>query len=150
MVTNEITTEIVVPVGVEDGMSIISVKDGNSVRGGKNGDLIVNLIQVPHQKFVRQGNDLKMHLKLRYDQLVLGDKVEIETIDNGKIRITIPELTKPTTILKIPKKGMSLYRPDAPSIEPAYGDLLIIVELLMPEKVSDAEKKLITKLKKLH
>lgn len=141
----EIIKTIDIPVGVDEGMAVVLSKEGNTAISGDNGDLIIQLIQVPHNKFIRQGNDLRMHLKLRYDQLVLGDKVEIDTIDGKKIKITINQLTKPSTILKVPKKGMPMNQSSS-----NYGDLLIVIDLLMPSDIGDAEKKLITKLKKLH
>ena len=46
---------------------------------------------------------ITFNLKLKYPQLVLGDKVEVPTIDGGQIKIHVPEYSKIGDDLKITK-----------------------------------------------
>jgi molecular chaperone DnaJ len=101
-------------------------------------------MELPHETFLRVGNDLKYVLKLTYPQLVLGDKVEIPTIEGSKIRISVNEFTKVGEILRIQSKGLKQFETNS------RGDMLIIVELEMPTKISDEEKALIIDLKNLN
>ena len=82
-----------------------------------------------------------MNLKLSYPQLVLGDKIEIETIEGSKIRISIPEYSDVGNNLRIPYKGIKTYGKDG------RGDLLITLGVDMPKSVDDEVKSIIIDLK---
>ena len=138
------TVEVNLPHGINDGARMMMQHKGNSVKNGFiPGDLIISVIELPNDTFVRVGNDLKYVLKLTYPQLILGDKVEIPTIEGSKIRISINEFTKVGEILRIQNKGLKQFESNS------RGDMLIIIELEMPTKISDEEKSLIIDLKNL-
>ena len=133
--------EIDIPAGVEDGMTFIMAGKGQYVRGGMCGDLHIVLTELPHKLYTRVGNDLKMNLKLSYSQLVLGDKVEIETIGGGRIRITVPKHSDVGSNLKITGKGMPIFKTTT------RGDLLVNLSINIPKTITDEEKELLEKLK---
>jgi DnaJ-class molecular chaperone len=64
---------------------------GQAIKSGKCGDLIINVSEISHDVYVRSGHNLNLNLKLNYPQLVLGDKISLDTIDGTKILVTIPE-----------------------------------------------------------
>lgn len=143
----ELTEENVsidIPSGVSDNMNYNMTGFGHHAKNGTAGDLIITLMELPHEQFVRNGNDLKYNLKLTYPQLILGDKVEITTIDGTRIRIDVPEYTKTGAILRIPAKGLKQLQSDN------RGDLLLHVELNVPSSMSDEERELIISIKKLN
>jgi molecular chaperone DnaJ len=142
--TVEELIEIDVPAGINDGAQLLMYGKGHAAKNSTSGDLIINVYETTHSVFVRNGNDLKMVLNLTYPQLVLGDKVEISTIEGKLIRIEIPQLTKVGKILRIQSKGMSILNSSG------RGDMLLEINLLMPDSISDEEKELIEKLKKLN
>jgi len=135
------TLEVDIPSGVMDGMQIISEGGGHETPNGHNGDVMVVLTQLSHNTFIRSGNDLKVNLKLSYTQLVLGDKIEIETIEGGKIRATIPPYSNVDDNLRIPNKGMNILHSNG-----QRGDMIIILSVSVPTEVSDEEKELLEKL----
>ena len=140
----EDVVDINIPAGVHDGVRLAVGGRGNSVRYGQvSGDLIITIMELPHETFLRVGNDLRFNLKLSYPQLILGEKVEIPTIDGTKIRINIGAFTKVGEVLRIQNKGMRQMNNDY------RGDMLVNVELYMPDKISDEEKSLIIDLKNL-
>jgi molecular chaperone DnaJ len=98
-------------------------------------------MELPHDTFTRNGADLKMTLKLTYPQLVLGDKVEIPTIDGGKIRITIPEHSDVGSNLRVPFKGTKVYGKDT------RGDVMVNLDVDIPKSLDDETKLLIIDLK---
>ena len=136
--------EIKIPHGIEDGMRMTLSGKGNSIKNGIAGNLNVNLIILPHDNFIKSGSDLIMKIKLTYPQLVLGDKIDITTIDNTKIRLQINSLTKVGEVLRVQNKGLRHFNSNN------RGDLLLNIDLLMPEKISDEEKIIIESLKKLN
>lgn len=136
----EETIDVTIPSGVQEGMTFVMSSKGHAIKGGENGDLHINIMEVPHKTFVRNVNELKMNLKLSYKQLVLGDKVEIPTID-GAIRVNIPSHTKVGANLRIPNKGMKAFNSDT------RGELIIGVDIEIPQSITDEQKALIEQLK---
>jgi molecular chaperone DnaJ len=131
-----------IPKGVHDGQMMQSRGMGDFVRGGVAGDLIVQLVEIPHEKFVRNGDDLLHKLKIPYHTLVLGGPMEVETID-GKIRINIKEGTDIGENLRVPGKG--LYNTN----NPHKGDLIIETWLDVPKKISKEHREKVENLKEV-
>jgi len=84
-----------------------------------------------------------MKVALTYQDLVLGNKVEVPTIEGKKIRVTIPEFSKVGETLNIPNKGMMYSGSDT------RGNFLLELDIVMPSKLSDEEKETIEKLREL-
>ena len=133
--------EVDVPAGVQDGMTFVMQGKGQGIKSGVNGDLHIRVIELPHKVFTRVGADLKMNLKLSYPQLVLGDKIEIETIEGNKIRMNVPEYSDVGSNLRVPFKGTRLYGKDN------RGDLIVTLGVEIPNDIDDETKEIITNLK---
>lgn len=132
--------DVNIPSGVSDGMEMVSEGSGGDRKGGINGDVIIVLLQKKHDVFIRINNDLRINLNLTYSQLVLGDKIEVPTIEGGKIRATIPPHSKVGSQLRIPSKGMSIVHSGV------RGDMNLVLGIEIPETISDEERELIEKL----
>lgn len=140
----EETIDLEVPHGIADGTEFQFRGAGNAVKNGEYGDLIIKVTETNHKVFKRtSAGDLQMTLKLTYPQLVLGDKIEIETIDGGKIRITIPEHSDVGTNLRVQNKGMKPYKSDT------RGDLIVTLGISIPKQIGASAKDLLAKLKDL-
>jgi molecular chaperone DnaJ len=138
----EETIEVNVPHGVVDGMRFVMTGKGHGIKGGETGDLHIVVSEIPHKIFTRSGNgDLRMTLKLTYTQLVLGDKVEVETIDGGTIRIPIPEFSDVGNNLRVPTKGMKIFNKDT------RGDLTITLGIEMPKDLNISQREILETLK---
>ena len=137
------SVEMQIPHGITDNMRFAMSGKGHAIKGGAPGDLIVTIIELAHDNFVRVNNDLKVTVKLTYPQLVLGDKIEIPTIEGTKIKINVDPLTNVNDVLKIQGKGLK------PMNSFTRGDMLVSIDLLMPKKITDEEKELIINLKNL-
>ena len=135
------TIEIAVPAGIQNGMTFVMEGKGQGIKSGNNGDLHIKVIELPHKVFTRIGADLKMNLKLSYPQLVLGDKVEIETIEGTKIRMSIPEYSDVGSNLRVPFKGVNVYGKEG------RGDLIVTLGIEIPKKLDDDTKEAVINLK---
>ena len=133
--------EIKVPIGVQDGMSMVFQGMGQAVKNGTSGSLIINFNEIPHKKYVRYENDLKYILKLPYHTLVLGGEANINTIEGTEIKIKIPELNNIGDTLRVTGKGMKRMNTEA------RGDLMINLDIEMPKEISDIDKELLIKMK---
>lgn len=140
--TIEDSIELNIPAGITDGATFGMTGKGNAIKGGETGDLHMRIMELPHNKFVRMGNDLRYNLKLSYPQLVLGDKVEIDTIEGTKIRVSIPEYSKVGANLKIQNKGLKHY-----GNESIRGNLSLILDIDIPTSITDEQREIIQKLK---
>lgn len=133
--------EVDIPSGVQQGMTFIMNGKGHAIKGGVNGDLHINIMELKHDVYIRNGSDLKLNLKLSYPQLVLGDKVDIKTIDGTKIRFTIPEYSDVGTDLRIKNKGLKTYNTDV------RGDIIVTLGVDIPKELDDETKDIIINLK---
>lgn len=141
--SNEEEIEVEIPRGVKVGDNLKYTGMGHAIKNGSSGDLIIKLLIANHNNYVRSGDDLKYNLKLKYSQLVLGDKVEVPTIEGGKIRVSIPKYSKVGDNLRIVNKGLYGYNSSQ------RGDMIIILDIDMPKKLTDNQEKTIKELKNL-
>ena len=138
---SEEVISINIPAGVGEGMQLSLSGKGNAARrGGVNGDLIVLIEEEEHPELVRDGNDLLYNVFIGYPEAVLGETVEIPTIE-GKVKVKIEAGTQPGKILRVRGKGL----PDVNGY--GKGDLLAKVNVWIPKNLSKDEKKLVEKMK---
>ncbi len=143
IVKEEKTIEVNVPAGINDGQTISVRGEGEAGKFGAGaGDLYVTVHIRPHQKFVREGDDILSTEEITFSQAVLGDKIEVETID-GKVSMKIPSGTQSGEIFRIRNKGVPHLRGGG------RGNHLVKIKVLIPKKINRQQKKLIKELKEL-
>jgi len=142
VVQDEETISINIPAGVGEGMQLSVSGKGNAARrGGINGDLIVLIQEEEHPYLIRQDNDLIHKLYLSIPDAILGETVEVPTVD-GRVKVKIDPGTQPGKILRLRGKGL----PDVNGY--GKGDLLVQINVWIPDNLNKEEKKLIEKFKK--
>jgi molecular chaperone DnaJ len=128
---------LTIPAGVETGATMHLPGQGNDGSGGgRPGDLYVVLHVAEMSQFERRGQTLFTGLDLTFAQAALGDHLEIHGVE-GPLELTIPAGVQPGT--RIPIKGAGL----PPLHGGRRGDLMVQANVKVPEKLSDAEAKLI-------
>lgn len=130
---------IVIPAGIRDGEMIRMSGHGEAVARGTSGDLYIKINVTPHPVFKRDGHDLIMTLNLKLSEALLGTKYPIQTLDE-KIEVAIPEGVAINEILRVRSKGI-------PMSKNKRGDLLIKLNIKLPNKLSHKSRELIEKLK---
>jgi len=132
-----------IPPGVDTGSILRLSGEGEAgERGAPSGDLYVVMKIKPDQVFERRGSDVLYKLPVTYSQLVLGDDVDIPTLD-GVVKLHIPSGTESGTVLRLKGKGIQRLKAHG------KGDQLVRVILRTPTKLSGEQKRLITELSKL-
>jgi molecular chaperone DnaJ len=124
-----------IPAGIRDGEMVRMTGYGEAVQKGTSGDLYIKINVAPHPVFKRDGSDLVMNLNLKLSDALLGTKYPIDTLD-GKIEVTIPEGVSINEILRVRGKGV-------PVAKGKRGDLLIKLNIKLPEKLSKKSRELI-------
>lgn len=138
VVSGEEIIEAKIPAGVADGMMVNVPGKGNAAKhNGIPGDIQILIEEEPSKIFIRDENDLIYNLLLTVPQAVLGDDIEIPTVD-GKVKIKIAPGTQPGKVLRLRGKGI----PAIQGFGYGKGDLVINISVYIPEKINDKERKL--------
>lgn len=123
-----------VPAGVENGSRLRMRGEGEAGKnGGPAGDLFVVIRIRSHKLFERQGDDILCEVPISFVQAILGDEIEVPTLD-GKVKFKIPEGTQPGTSFRLNDKGVPHLKGRG------RGDQHIKVKVVIPEEL-DAEQK---------
>jgi molecular chaperone DnaJ len=132
-----------IPKGIDSGTPLRIPDEGEAgPQGAHPGDLYVVVNVQDHPKFERHDSHLVTEQTITFTQAVLGDKIEIETLD-GPTKLTIPPGTKSGTVFRLRDKGMPNLR------EYGRGDLLCKVDITIPKKITKEQRESLEKLKEL-
>jgi len=137
------TLDVTIPAGISTGKKLrLRGKGPSDPFSGQRGDLYCKIVVDPHPLFSRKGNDLLLIQTVKISNMVLGGKVEVKTIDGNTIELKIPANTKNNATLRIKGKGI-------PGIGgSADGNLLVQLQVLLPDKLSEKQTKLFKELAK--
>lgn len=116
--------KIKIPPGVDNGTRI------------RFGDFDIIFDVTAHPKFQREGSDIITQEEISFIQAVLGDEIEVETVE-GKVKIRIPAGTQPETLIRLREKGVQRLRGTG------KGDHYVKVKLTVPKNVTKKQKDLL-------
>ena len=134
-VNKQRTLDVKIPTGIMDGARLRMAGMGEAApNGGEAGDFYIDIRVRPDKKFERIGNDLLMHADLDFTTLALGGEIEIETLDDKKLSVKIPNGTQVGEKLRVRGHGM-------PTGRGGFGDLYIEIGIVIPKKLSEKQKK---------
>ena len=127
-----------IPAGVKDGQRIrLKGKGAPGERGGPAGDLVVLVHVRPHDVFGRKGDNLTLSLPVTFPEAALGATVKVPTLGGAPVSVKIPAGTTTGRTLRVRGKG-------APRRDGTKGDLLVTVEVAVPQRLSDKAKDALT------
>lgn len=130
-----------IPAGIEPGSKLrVAGKGGPSPAGGKPGDLILEVGVDRDPVFSRDGSNLLVHISLPFSDICLGTSIEVPTLDAPK-RVKVPAGMQPGQ--KIRLKGFGV----PASGRRSAGDLLVVIDVKVPQKLGDEQKDLLLKLR---
>jgi len=134
------TVKVRVPAGVSDGQRIrVAGRGGAGRNGGPAGDLYVVCRVAPHELFGRRGRDLTLTVPLTFAEAALGASVTVPTLTKP-VTLKVPPGTRSGRTFRVRGKGV------AGSGSSPAGDLLVTVEVSVPEHLSDDEREAVEKL----
>jgi len=128
------TLSVRLPAGVSDGQKVrLAGRGAPGERGGPAGDLIVQVKVPPHAVFGRRDDHLTLTLPVTFPEAALGAQVSVPTLD-GSVTLKLAPGTTSGRTFRV--KGRGVQRKDG-----ATGDLLVTVEVAVPQKLSAEAKK---------
>ena len=128
--------EVTIPAGVENGNILRFEKNGEQGvgSGARDGDLLLQIEVLKHNKFRRDGLNLHLEHDLKLQEIVLGCQFIIKGLDGENITITVPESFESDKLLK--SIGNGLHKGNI------RGDLIIhIKKIQIPKLTKESRKK---------
>ena len=137
-----------IPPGIHDGQAVRVRGEGEPPTpdispdgAGVRGDLHVLVRVRDHKLFEREGDALLLDLPITYTQAALGAEFDIPTLDS-EATVKIPSGTQFGTTIRVAGEGLPNLRTGK------RGDLIAVVKVVVPKKVSGREKELLRELAK--
>jgi molecular chaperone DnaJ len=144
MVVGHRKLSVDVPPGIEHGQRIRLAGRGHAgERGGPPGDLYVQVELQEDARFVRNGDDLVTVLAVPAPRAALGATFEVETFD-GPVEVEVEAGTQPGEVLTVRGEGMPVLRRGGQA--GARGDLKVVVDVVVPRKLTKQQRKLLEEL----
>ena len=138
--------KVEIPRGIESGQSVIVRGMGDAgAKGGKDGDLYVQVRVKSNSRFMRKGIDLYCKLPISPSKAALGGKSEFTHINGEVLSIDIPAGSESGKYFKIKGKGIASGKKGLFSRD---GDLYVELYVTTPKKISKKAKELYEQLAK--
>lgn len=135
--------EVKIPPGADTGTRVVVSGEGNTgASGTPRGDLILVVSVAPDPRFERKGADLTVDVQVPLTVAVLGGEAPVPTPDGKRLLLTIPPETQNAQTFRLTGKGM-------PKQGGGAGNLIARIQVILPKKLTDHEKRLFEELAKL-
>ncbi len=135
------TIEVRIPAGVQDGTRVRVAGRGHpGGSSGKRGDLYLHVSIPVDPIFRRQGSDLHVTLPIYPWEALLGADVTAPTLAEP-VKVKVPPGSKADAKLRLKGKGL-------PSATGGYGDLFLILQIVMPGVATEEDRGLYERLSK--
>jgi len=134
------TYTVSIPPGVDTGTTLhLRGRGAVGPRGGPPGDLYVRVKVRPHDRFVRQGDDIVHDLQVTMTQAALGHHMPYETLD-GERDLVIERGTQSGRVIRLRGLGVPHLKGRG------RGDLLVRVNVITPTDLAQEEEELLEQL----
>jgi curved DNA-binding protein len=129
------TCQVKIPAGVTEGQRLRIAGRGEAGLGGAaEGDLYLRVRLAKHPEFEVEDHNLIHEANLSPWEAVLGANLAVPTL-SGRVNIRIPPGTQNGQRLRLRGRGLPQRAGDP-------GDLIVVTRIEVPQRISDAERKL--------
>lgn len=122
-----------IPADINDGEMVRLSGAGEAIKGGNPGDLYIRIRVRKDPLFTKDGKNLITELNIKLTDAILGSKYTVKTLD-GDVELKIPEGTEFGQIMRLKGKGI-------PISSNKRGDLMVKINIKIPNKLSRQERK---------
>ncbi|KFI46550.1 molecular chaperone DnaJ [Bifidobacterium bohemicum] len=135
---------VTIPAGIKDNTRLRLVHQGDVGEGGGSaGDLYVDVRIEANSQFTRDGDDLHCWIQIPMSWAVLGHELDIDTFD-GKQKLVVPAGCQPDQTVTLKGLGVTKLKQEE------RGSLIVHVSVVIPTKLDDKERELISQFAKRH
>jgi len=136
---------IKIPAGIEEGQSIRLGGQGTPGHaGGSAGDLLVTIHIAPHPYFHREGRNLLVDVPVTMTEAALGAKIDVPTLTEGLVTMTLPPGTSSGAKLRL--KGKGIVNPKTH----VHGDQYVIIKVIVPKHLDERSQQLLREFAELN
>ena len=136
-VLEERALDIEVPPGIHDGQRIRLSGEGHvGPLGGQSGDLYVLVRIRPHERLVREGDDVYSTVDLTMTEAALGTRVKVPTLE-GELELELAPGTQPGEVRTLRGRGMPVLQGFG------RGDHRVLVNVAVPRQLTEEQRKLL-------
>ena len=140
VLVNQKSTRVKIPAGIADMAKIkVAGKGGAGAPGAKRGDLYVRVHVAEHPVFKRDGKNLRIAVPVTYTEASLGAEITVPTIGSS-VTLRMPAGTPNGKTFRVRGEGNANPKGDK-------GDLLVTVEIEVPDHLGAEQKRLLTELR---
>ena len=140
MVARERRVKVDIPAGIADGQRMRVTGRGHAgERGGPPGDLYVVVRVKEDERFLRDREDLITVVDVAAPHAALGTTIQVPTLD-GEVPLEVPAGTQPGETIVMSGRGMP------PVGRGRTGDLKVVVNVVIPRRLSRKQKELLEQL----
>lgn len=133
------TYQVKIPAGVTEGQRLRLAGRGEAgSRGGSAGDLFLRVRLAKHPDFEVSGHNLIYEAPVAPWEAVLGGNLSVPTLE-GHVNIKVPPGTQNGQKLRVRHRGLT-------SRAGERGDLLVVIQVEVPVRITEAERNLWRKL----
>ena len=133
--------EAKIPAGVGSGQRVrIPGRGAPGSGGGPAGDLVLHVEVRPHPTFERRGDDLYTDVDVPVADAALGGEVRVPTLKGKALALRIPAGTQSGKVFRLAGQGM-------PRQSGGFGDLHARVRLVLPEPLTEEQRRLFEQLR---
>lgn len=137
------TITVKVPEGIQNGEKIRLIGQGKEGKnGGKSGDLYIKINIEDGKKYSLSGIDLYTTIPITPWEAALGTKAKVNSIDDTKTQIYIPNGIQSGETIEIPQKGYK-------NANGERGNLVAQIKIVVPEKLTKEETEMFKRLKEI-
>jgi len=122
--------EIIIKPGWKTGTKLTYHGEGDN-----GGDLIIKIVQIPHNFYIREGNDLVYQATITLSQALTGVRLTLPDLTKKTHDITIKEVIHPTYETRI--KGAGMPKVKDPN---TFGDMIVRYTTKFPTHIRDTDR----------
>ena len=133
--------EVNIPKGILDGEKI-KLENVNSANNSKE-NLFLTVRINQHPIFQLKNNNLHYIAKVDVSDCVLGTDINVPKLSGKQVKLTLPPKTKSGQIFRLAGQGMIKKNME-------YGDLFVQIDVQIPEKMTDEQVNLFSKIRNIN
>lgn len=138
------TLSVAIPAGIDTGSVVrLAGQGAPGANGGAAGDLLVSLNIASHPWFHREAANILLEIPISLAEAGLGTKVDVPTVLDGILTLTIPPGTSSGSKLRLRGKGIRDRRTGN------RGDMFATIKIVAPKEADERTQQLLEELQSI-
>ena len=126
---------LVIERGMPEGEKIVFENEADEHPDHNAGHLVFVVQTTPHARFTREGDDLRLHMRIPLLDALVGFSRDVEHLDGRTVTVTKGTVTRPDEVLTLKGEGMPQH-----NFASIKGDLHVQFSVEMPRHLTQDQK----------